>query len=72
MTTDPIDPIPPTVAWSHGAVRLVNQRRLPGTLDFVECRTVDELVGAIGNLTVRGAPALEIGKSTRLNSSHRL
>jgi methylthioribose-1-phosphate isomerase len=58
VTREPIDPIPPTVAWSHDAVRLVDQRRLPGTLAFVDCRTVDEVVGAIGDMTVRGAPAL--------------
>ena len=58
MTPEPADPIPPTVAWHLGAVRLVDQRRLPGTLTFVDCRTADEVVDAIGDLTVRGAPAL--------------
>ena len=52
------DPIPPTVAWSDGAVRLVDQRRLPDELAFAECGTVGELVAAIRDLTVRGAPAL--------------
>jgi len=53
-----VDPIPPTVAWSDGTVRLVDQRRLPAELAFVECRTVAEVVAAIRDLTVRGAPAL--------------
>jgi methylthioribose-1-phosphate isomerase len=52
------DPIPPTVAWSDGAVRLVDQRRLPGELAFVDCGSVPALVAAIRDLTVRGAPAL--------------
>jgi methylthioribose-1-phosphate isomerase len=55
---EPDDPIPPTVAWHDGAVRLVDQRRLPATLAFVDCRTVDAVVGAIRDLSVRGAPAL--------------
>jgi methylthioribose-1-phosphate isomerase len=58
VTVEPVDPIPPTVAWSDGAVRLVDQRRLPGELAFVECRSVPEVVAAIRDLTVRGAPAL--------------
>jgi methylthioribose-1-phosphate isomerase len=58
VRTEPADPIPPTVAWADGAVRLVDQRRLPGTLAFVDCRSVSDVVAAIRNLTVRGAPAL--------------
>jgi len=52
------DPIPPTIAWRRGRIRLVDQRALPGRLRFVECTTVDQLCDAIITLTVRGAPAL--------------
>jgi methylthioribose-1-phosphate isomerase len=52
------DPIPPTIEWADGFVRLVDQRRLPGELVLLECRTVDELCDAIRTLAVRGAPAL--------------
>jgi methylthioribose-1-phosphate isomerase len=50
--------IPPTIEWAGGAVRLIDQRRLPGELAFLECRTVDELCTAIRTLAIRGAPAL--------------
>jgi methylthioribose-1-phosphate isomerase len=52
------DPIPPTIEWRRGRVRLVDQRRLPGRLCFVECASVGELRDAIVTLAVRGAPAL--------------
>jgi methylthioribose-1-phosphate isomerase len=52
------DPIPRTVEWRDGAVRLIDQRRLPGELQFLDCRTVDEVCEAISTLAVRGAPAL--------------
>jgi len=52
------DPIPPTIEWRDGVVRLIDQRRLPGELVFIECRTVDQLCDAIASLAVRGAPAL--------------
>ncbi|MGH9041907.1 MAG: S-methyl-5-thioribose-1-phosphate isomerase [Acidimicrobiia bacterium] len=50
--------IPPTVAWVDGWVRLIDQRRLPARLRFLDCGTVDELCAAIDSLAVRGAPAL--------------
>jgi methylthioribose-1-phosphate isomerase len=52
------DPIPPTVEWRRGAVRIVDQRLLPGRLRFLDCADVDSLVDAIATLAVRGAPAL--------------
>jgi methylthioribose-1-phosphate isomerase len=55
---DDADPIPRTVEWRAGAVRLIDQRALPGELRFIDCRTVNELCGAISSLAVRGAPAL--------------
>jgi methylthioribose-1-phosphate isomerase len=50
--------IPPTIEWRRGAVRLIDQRALPGRLRFLNCRSVDELCEAIATLAVRGAPAL--------------
>ena len=52
------DPIPPTVEWRRGRVRLIDQRALPGRVRFLECATADEVCDAISSLAVRGAPAL--------------
>jgi methylthioribose-1-phosphate isomerase len=52
------DPIPPTVEWRRGRLRLIDQRALPGRLRYVECRTPAEVVRAIRDLVVRGAPAI--------------
>lgn len=54
------EPIPPTIEWAGDCVRMIDQRRLPGRLAFVEARTVDELCHAIRTLAVRGAPALGV------------
>ena len=54
----PADPIPATVEWRRGRVRLVDQRELPGRLRFLSCGTVGEVRDAIRSLAVRGAPAL--------------
>jgi methylthioribose-1-phosphate isomerase len=55
--------LPPTLEWTvdergNGALRLIDQRRLPGELAFVECRTVAAVAHAIRELAVRGAPAI--------------
>lgn len=43
-----------------GAVRIIDQTRLPGELVFLELRTVDAVEEAIRSLRVRGAPAIGI------------
>lgn len=50
--------IPPTIQWLGGAVRLIDQRRLPNELVFIDASTVEDLCDAIRTLAVRGAPAL--------------
>ena len=52
------DPIPPTIEWTDDHVRLIDQRRLPAELAFLDAHTVDDLCEAIATLAVRGAPAL--------------
>ncbi|MDA0641705.1 MULTISPECIES: S-methyl-5-thioribose-1-phosphate isomerase [Nonomuraea] len=49
-----------TIDWVDGAVELVDQTRLPDECVTLRVETVDELVGAIRRLSVRGAPALGV------------
>ena len=58
MTSD--DPIPPTIEWANGRIRIIDQRMLPRRLVFLDIDTVDELCEAIASLAVRGAPALGV------------
>ncbi len=50
----------PTVEWSHGAVRLLDQSRLPAQVEFLDCKDVDAVAHAIRELKVRGAPAIGV------------
>lgn len=50
----------PTVEWKGGAVRLLDQSRLPGAVEFLDCRDVDAVATAIRELKVRGAPAIGV------------
>ena len=48
------------VAWNNGVLRLLDQRRLPFVEAYLECRSADDVAVAIGDLAVRGAPAIGI------------
>jgi methylthioribose-1-phosphate isomerase len=50
----------PTVQWHEGAVRLLDQSRLPETVTFLDCRDVEAVASAIRELKVRGAPAIGV------------
>ena len=50
----------PTVQWYEGAVRLLDQSRLPETVAFLDCRNVESVALAIRELKVRGAPAIGV------------
>ncbi len=54
------DPIPPTIEWVDGHVRLIDQRRLPAELVILDVTTVDQMCDAITTMAVRGAPALGV------------
>jgi methylthioribose-1-phosphate isomerase len=50
----------PTVEWKAGAVRLLDQSRLPESVEFLDCRDVEAVAAAIRELKVRGAPAIGV------------
>ncbi len=50
----------PTVEWKDGVVRLLDQSRLPGHVDILECRDYRSVADAIRELRVRGAPAIGV------------
>src|SRR6476659_4006162 len=53
--------VPPPVEWlPDNSIRLVDQTLLPARLDFLICRSVDELAPAIKYLKVRGAPSIGV------------
>lgn len=60
MTAPDDDPLPPTIEWCGDHIRLLDQRHLPGALNFLSVRTVEDLAAAIEDLAVRGAPALGV------------
>ena len=50
----------PTVEWKQGSVWLLDQSRLPGRAELLECKDVAAVASAIQELKVRGAPAIGV------------
>ena len=50
----------PTVEWKDGAVRLLDQSRLPESVEFLDCLDHQAVAQAIRELKVRGAPAIGV------------
>ncbi|MYG41189.1 MAG: S-methyl-5-thioribose-1-phosphate isomerase [Nitrospira sp. SB0677_bin_15] len=50
----------PTVEWKEGHVWLLDQSRLPGHTELLECTDVAAVASAIQELKVRGAPAIGV------------
>ena len=48
------------IRWTGDALQLLDQRTLPFAVEYVACRSSDEVAAAIHALTVRGAPAIGI------------
>ncbi len=51
-----------TLEWdiNEGKLRLIDQRLLPGRFEIVTCESVTDVIEAIRNMTVRGAPAIGV------------
>ncbi len=47
-----------TLRWRDHALELIDQRRLPGVLEYVRCESAQAVAEAIRNMVVRGAPAI--------------
>jgi methylthioribose-1-phosphate isomerase len=49
-----------TIDWQDDAVVMIDQKRLPLEECYLTCRTHREVIAAINDLTIRGAPAIGI------------
>ena len=48
------------VRWTPPALRLLDQRRLPDSVEYVDCFSAHQVADAIRDMVVRGAPAIGI------------
>ena len=61
--------IPETMHFSESTLNILDQRRLPGSVEYFPCRTAEETARAIECLAVRGAPAIGIAAAYGVSMS---
>ncbi len=49
-----------TIEWKGDRVRLLDQRRLPDEVCYIDCKGASAVAQAIRNMTIRGAPAIGV------------
>ena len=49
-----------TLEWEDNKLKLIDQRKLPDELTYVYCEDYQDVIEAIKNMTVRGAPAIGV------------
>lgn len=49
-----------TLTWKDGALLILDQLLLPGTVEYVTCRTPGEVADTIQKMQIRGAPAIGV------------
>ena len=49
-----------TLEWENNKLKLIDQRKLPDELTYVYCDNYKDVIKAIKNMTVRGAPAIGV------------
>lgn len=49
-----------SLTWSGDAIKIIDQRQLPGKLNYLRIENIQQLWQAIKSLAVRGAPALGV------------
>ena len=56
----------PTIEWKGNCVRMVDQRKLPGRIEWYICRNYRDVIRAIGTMVIRGAPAIGVAAAMGL------
>lgn len=50
----------PTIEWQGTRVRMIDQRKLPGKVEWYTCKGYRDVVKAIEKMVIRGAPAIGV------------
>lgn len=50
----------PTIEWKGNTIRMIDQRKLPGRIEWYTCRGYRDVIKAIEQMVIRGAPAIGV------------
>jgi methylthioribose-1-phosphate isomerase len=56
----------PTIKWETNHIAIIDQRKLPRIKEWLVCRTFRDVIAAIREMAIRGAPAIGVAASMGL------
>ena len=56
----------PTIEWKDDHVRMIDQRKIPGKIEWFTCRGYRDVIGGIRKMVIRGAPAIGVAAAMGL------
>ena len=56
----------PTIEWDGERIRMIDQRKLPGKLEYWVCQDYRDVIRAIKSMVIRGAPAIGVAAAMGL------
>jgi methylthioribose-1-phosphate isomerase len=56
----------PTIEWHGKHIRMLDQRKIPGKIDWYTCRGYRDVIKAIETMVIRGAPAIGVAAAMGL------
>jgi len=56
----------PTIEWKGKHIRMIDQRKLPGKVEWVICKNDKDVVRAVRCMVIRGAPAIGVAAAMGL------
>ncbi len=56
----------PTIKWDGKRVLMIDQRKIPGKIEWYVCKGYKDVIGAIEKMVIRGAPAIGVAAAMGL------
>ena len=58
----------PTIEWDGNRIRMIDQRKIPGKIEWYTCKGYRDVIKAIETMVIRGAPAIGVAAAMGLAS----
>lgn len=56
----------PTIEWHGDHIRMIDQRKIPGKIEYYVCKEYRDVIRAIKSMVIRGAPAIGVAAAMGL------
>lgn len=56
----------PTIEWNGKQIRMIDQRKIPGKIEWYTCKGYKDVIKAIEKMVIRGAPAIGVAAAMGL------